>query len=207
MFRRRKNQPITERVRGLVWPQMGWRRAGAYIWYRLKRLPGTPHAIAAGFACGAAVSFTPFVGLHFLFGALLAWIIGGNIMASVIGTAVGNPWTFPFIWVGIYQSGCLILGWEPGHALSETLSMDYIIEHPSAILAPAILVPMTLGSIPVAAVVWAGFYVLVRGIVDNYQALRRKRQAKRQAKLAAAAEINAAKAADGVGTTGRKERA
>ena len=32
---------------------------------RLGRLPGTPYSIAAGFACGATVSFTPLVGLHF----------------------------------------------------------------------------------------------------------------------------------------------
>ena len=29
---------------------------------------------------------------------------------SAIGTAVGNPWTFPFIWAAIYRTGAFILG-------------------------------------------------------------------------------------------------
>ena len=48
-----------------------------------------------GFACGAAVSFTPFIGFHSALAALLAWSIGGNILASAIGTAVGHGLPVP----------------------------------------------------------------------------------------------------------------
>ena len=54
--------------------------------------------VAAGVAAGAFTSFTPFMGLHFLFAALFAWAIRGNLLASALGTFVGNPLTFPFIW-------------------------------------------------------------------------------------------------------------
>jgi hypothetical protein len=64
-------------------------------------------------ACGAAISFTPFVGLHVVLGALLALIVRGNLLAVVAGTLVGNPWTFPFIWVASYEVGQYLLG---GHA-------------------------------------------------------------------------------------------
>ena len=33
---------------------------------------------------------------------LVAFVIRGNLIASMIGTAVGNPFTFPFIWLTIY---------------------------------------------------------------------------------------------------------
>ena len=48
-------------------------------------------------AAGVFVSFTPLFGLH-LFGSMaLAWAIGGNVLAGVIGSFVGNPVTIPFI--------------------------------------------------------------------------------------------------------------
>ena len=85
-------------------------RYGKKILVRLKRLQGTPHSIAAGFACGVAISFTPLVGFHVLLAALTACLIRGNIIASAIGTLIGNPWTFPFIWVAVLYTGHLILG-------------------------------------------------------------------------------------------------
>ena len=54
----------------MLWPRRGWTRMALYIQHRLGRLPGTPYRIAAGFACGAAISFTPFLGLHFVLAAL-----------------------------------------------------------------------------------------------------------------------------------------
>ena len=77
---------------------------------QLKRLKGTPYSIAAGFACGVAVSFTPFIGLHLVLAAITAWIIRGNVVSSAIGTIVGNPWTFPFIWVAVLSTGRFLLG-------------------------------------------------------------------------------------------------
>ena len=35
---------------------------GTYLVKRVTRLSGTPHSIAAGAACGVAISFTPFLG-------------------------------------------------------------------------------------------------------------------------------------------------
>jgi len=112
IFGRRQKLTRLQRLGRLMWPRMGWRRLGKYYSFRVKRLPGTPYSIACGFACGAAVSFTPFIGFHFILGALIAWAMRGNILASAIGTAVGNPWTFAFIWPGIFWLGRTILGYE-----------------------------------------------------------------------------------------------
>ncbi len=83
LFRARRKPAIADRLRQFIWPRSGWRRAFSYVAHRLARLPGTPYSIAAGFACGAAISFTPFLGLHFVLAGLLAWALGANIIAAL----------------------------------------------------------------------------------------------------------------------------
>ena len=145
--------------------------------HRIKRLPGTPQSIAAGVACGVAASFTPLVGLHFILAALIAWLIGGNIIASAIGTVAGNPWTFPFIWIGIYRLGALILGWDVSETLPDGLTLTYIVDNPTAVL-----LPMAVGAVPAALVAWTVTYWPVLSIVTKYHELRRRRMAKRLAR-------------------------
>lgn len=70
----------------------GWRRYEKRMLARLSRLGGTPYSIAAGVACGVAVSFTPFVGLHFVLAVATAWLVRGNVLAGMLGTAAGNPY-------------------------------------------------------------------------------------------------------------------
>jgi uncharacterized protein len=110
VFRRRHPVPLRERLSRWLWPHIGWRRTGAYLLKRTVRLSGTPHSIAAGVACGAAISFTPFIGFHLLGTLLLVWLVRGNYLAGAIGTLIGNPWTFPFIWVATYKLGLVLLG-------------------------------------------------------------------------------------------------
>ncbi len=180
MFGRRNPLPVHHWVWSFVWPRTGWRRASRYIAHRVRRLPGTPYRIAAGLASGAAVSFTPFVGLHFVFAALLALLLRGNVVASAIGTAVGNPWTFPFIWAWIYTLGQWLMGAEAASDLPETLSLGYIFERPLDVLWP-----MTLGALPTTVVVWMGFFWPVRGVVAEYQHARRWRMRRKvRARLA-----------------------
>jgi uncharacterized protein (DUF2062 family) len=169
LFDRREKPKLHHHARNLFWPRSGWRRASRYLAHRVRRIPGTPHVIAAGFACGAAVSMTPFPGFHFLISALIAWSIRGSILASAIGTAVGNPWTFPFIWVWVFNLGNWMLRAE-GDGVAQEFTMAYIFDHPLDVL-----VPMLVGSIPTAIVVWLVFYWPVRRAVESYQARRRHR--------------------------------
>ncbi|MDE0049530.1 MAG: DUF2062 domain-containing protein, partial [Rhodospirillales bacterium] len=132
---------------------------------------GSPYAIACGFACGAAVSFTPFIGFHFILAAVLAWALRGNVIASAIGTAVGNPWTFPFIWAGIMWIGTWILGYERGQELPAELTFGAIFEQPGTVL-----LPMLVGGLPTGVIVWLLIFFPIRRVVANYQ---HHRQAKR----------------------------
>ena len=189
MFRRRIKPNIFWRLLNIIWPHIGWRRSAIYMWHRVARLPGTPYSVAAGLACGVAVSCTPFVGFHLLLGVLIAWLIGANVLASVIGTAAGNPWTFPIIWLWTNEFGQLmgVKGTiEPvvqsdftqlfGRSMVALLRFDfgYLYEH-----ALPVLLPMIAGGIPTAILVWIGVYFPVKSLVVAYQNKRNARRGRR----------------------------
>ena len=98
MFKRKAPLSIGQKIKEFFWPSMGWRRFFVYLKHKTVRLSDSPHRIAMGLACGAGVSFSPIMTTHLLQAAILAFFLRGNIPASLIGTIVGNPWTFPFIW-------------------------------------------------------------------------------------------------------------
>ena len=185
MFRRRTRRTLARRTVEFVWPRMGWRRAWSYWGYRLKRLPGTPYSIACGFACGAAVSFTPFIGFHFILGGVIAWLMRGNLLAAALGTVVGNPWTFPFIWAGIYWLGRHILGQEAVSELPQQLTMEYIFREPVTVL-----LPMSVGGAPTAVFVWLLCFLPLRQVIANYQRHRQQLRLHKRQSLGAEAPFS-----------------
>lgn len=168
---RRQRKSMGRRLRDVLWPRVGVRRSAKYVAYRVVRLPGTPYSIAAGIAAGAAVSFTPLIGLHFVLGALLAVATGGNLIASAIGTAVGNPWTFPLIWSLIYSIGRAVLGMGAGTGVSANLTLSEITHQPMELLYP-----MIVGAIPASLAAWTLFFFPVYLGVRRYQNLRKARR-------------------------------
>ena len=110
-------------VREFFWPSLGFRRSTLYLVHRVRRLPDSPYSIAAGFACGTAVSFTPLIGLHFGIAAVLAWIMRADLLASALGTLLGNPWTLPFILLWLYHIGHWMIGDTPSRPLPVHLTL------------------------------------------------------------------------------------
>lgn len=161
---------------------------------RLKRLPDTPHRIALGLSCGVFVCFSPFFGLHFFYAALIAFILRGNVLASLIGTFFGNPLTFPFIGVISYRTGLWLLGEKRDYtvwlrvktAISdafgtiwtniksvfgyEPTTWDGFVE-----LFHNILVPYTLGGIIPGFIVAVAFYFISKPLIVVYQNRRKGR--------------------------------
>lgn len=122
MFQRRNAQSLMDRVRSFFWPRTGFARAWKYIAFRLSRINTSPHGIAAGFAAGAAASFTPLLGLHIILGCAIAFITRGSMIAAVLGTLVGNPVTFPFMFSATYWVGAriqVLAATEPAEALEK----------------------------------------------------------------------------------------
>ena len=177
LFRRRVRLGFFGSLRDLIWPRAGWRRTATYLRHRIARLPGTPHSIAIGLACGVAVSFTPLIGLHFVLAALIAWAIGGNVLASAIGTAIGNPWTFPLIWFVSHTIGSWILGLDPPVEKADDFTLARLRNS-----TLHVLLPMLVGSVPLVIAAWFASYFPMRLAIDGYQLARRRRMEKRHGK-------------------------
>jgi uncharacterized protein (DUF2062 family) len=185
MFGRRKPRATTDKVRAWIWPRGGFKRAGRYLWRRVARIRATPHGIAAGFAAGTAVSFLPLPGLHFVLGAALALGTRGSVIASMIGTAIGNPWTFPFIWLGAYKIGHTLgigangiaessIGDSLKMAVADLLNGNF---RDAAIESWPVLAPALVGGAIMSACVWALVYFAIKPIVARYQARRSQNMA------------------------------
>ncbi len=179
LFRRRKPADLWEKTRTLVWPRRSFWRSAQYFVKRALRLTATPHAIAAGVAAGVFASFTPFMGFHFFIAAGLAWCLGGNLVASAIGTAIGNPLTFPFIWGATLETGRMILygGDIPQGAPIHLGKMLSHLEF-SQLWEP-LLKPMSIGALPLGITFALVFYFLTRWAVFGFREQRRKRLAER----------------------------
>lgn len=181
MFRRRQPLHILSKLRGFLYPVMGIKRTLKYYRYRAVRLPGTPTNIALGLACGAAVSFTPFIGLHFILAFILAWLLGGNLLAAAIGTVVGNPLTFFFIWLLVFKTGQWMLGMDNVSA-SEALVEDFpdmilhgeLFSRLDDIFEP-IIIPMMVGCIPHFIWVWLLTFFFGQRLIAKYQQRKRHR--------------------------------
>ncbi|WP_299566433.1 DUF2062 domain-containing protein [uncultured Sulfitobacter sp.] len=112
IFKRRDPKPFLRSVAEFLWPRGGWTRAFHYVKHRMRRLPDSPERIARGIWAGVFTTFTPLFGMHFVVAALLARVMKGNILASLMATFVGNPLTFVFIALASLKSGHWILGTE-----------------------------------------------------------------------------------------------
>ncbi|MEO0363123.1 MAG: DUF2062 domain-containing protein, partial [Pseudomonadota bacterium] len=173
MFKRRDKKPIGVALREFFAPRGGWRRAFEYYRHRMKRLPDSPSRIALGFACGVYTSFTPFFGFHFVFAALLAWLLRGNVLASAIGTFAGNPLTFPFIAGVSLELGSLFFD-SPidmnleGLSFFEMVGLFFLNIH-------ELVIPYLAGGFLPGMVCAVVSFFIVRPVVANYQKRRRAR--------------------------------
>lgn len=174
ILNRRHPRTRLQKVREIIWPSMGLSRTYLYYKQRIGRLSGSPYFIASGFATGVAISFTPFVGFHIATAAVISWMLGGSLVAMVLGSVVsGNPWTYPFIWVSTYKLGQWMLG---GHIIKEPRTFNTQFTFSDLLdKSSELLLPMTLGSVPFAIVSWVAAYFAVKHIVTRSKEARQKR--------------------------------
>ena len=142
----------------------------SYYKLKLARLPASNYAISSGFACGAMVSFSPLLGLHFLLAVIFAFLIRGNFIAALIGTLVGNPLTFPFIWSLIYNIGVYISD-KTDKNLNSEISIEMILNQ-----TYEIFVPMLIGAAVLAIPIWLITYLITYSFISSYKKSKLKKR-------------------------------
>ena len=106
-------------------------------------------------------------------------MIRANILASALGTAVGNPWTFPFIWVWLYEVGRWmgfgvdvdkVHEFDFSHVFVSMLKalLDGAFDQLLVVGAP-VFWPMLVASIPTSTIVWLAFYLLLKSVLTRHQ--------------------------------------
>jgi uncharacterized protein (DUF2062 family) len=173
LFGRRKAEPWVVRVRMLLWPRRSWSRSLRYAQLRLGRLPASPHAIALGIAIGVFAAFQPILGFQMLFAGVVAWLLRASVGAALLGTFIGSPLTWPFMWLASYHLGALIVGAGHQATLDELCSALIGL---SALASPQgsgpagaasetlvrqVLYPLAVGAVPAGLLAAGAFYAMV----------------------------------------------
>lgn len=166
-------------MRTALWPRRSFGRSFQYLVKRVLRLTATPHAIAAGVAAGVFASWTPLLGFHFVLAFALAYVLAGNMVAAAIGTAFGNPISFPFIWASTLKFGNLLVGVhaDVGH---RHVNLQSLLRHLDiGQLWDPVLKPMLIGSLPLGFFSAIAFYALTYWGVAAFQTRRKSKLAAR----------------------------
>ena len=183
LFKRKKPLPVVMRLRNALWPAKSFRRSFRYQTLRLLRIQASPHSVAVGCAVGVFAVFTPFLGFQMLIGAVLAMAFRGSVLASAASSFVGNPLTYPAIWVSTFTVGSVLLGSSASaeiskfsggaEALSRSLrdgSADAVASAVQGLLP--ILKPMALGSLPLGGFTAILTYFLIRQLFETHKRAR-----------------------------------
>lgn len=179
LFRRRRPQGFFDRMRTALWPRRSFGRSFQYFIKRVLRLTATPHAIAAGVAAGVFASWTPLLGFHFILAFALSYVLAGNMVAAAIGTAFGNPLSFPFIWTLTIKIGNMLIGVDSG-AHERHVNLEALLRHLDVKqLWDPVLKPMLIGAIPPGVITGVAFYILTYWGVRAFQTRRKSRLAER----------------------------
>ena len=147
------------------------------------RLRASPHEIALGCALGAFVSVTPLLGVQTLIAIAIALLLRASIPAAIVGTFVGNPLSWPFIWVSTYAMGLQIVGLD-GMLDPAAFERDvyllwgamlepspHVLDTTAALLWP-LLWPMLAGSLPIGLLTGAVVYYISRNVVRAWRERR-----------------------------------
>jgi len=201
VFKRRDKLHWGETLRSYILPRAGWKRTLIYFGHRIRRIPDSPTRISRGIAFGVFTSFSPFFGFHIILALLLAKVLRGNLLAALAGTAIGNPFTFPFIISAALKVGNFILGRDPAEHDFKRVAQAFrevfhsiwdafkgVLGFGHAKLAGfgdfffEVMLPYTLGGALLGlAFALAAFY-LTKPLIVAYQNLRRKKLGKKAKK-------------------------
>ena len=127
--------------------------------YKITKIKDFPESVAVGMAWGVAVSFTPLLGFHLIICYLGTWLMKGNLIAATVGTIIGNPWTFPFIFYLDYKVGTTIFLERIDFY---EFKISFFVEHFEDLFYPTLL-----GSFPIAVIMWFVTFYICKNFLIN----------------------------------------
>jgi hypothetical protein len=171
------------------------KRACKYFYYRFIRLQATPESLARGVALGLFISTTPTFGVQTFIALFLAAILRCSKLAAAVAVQLTNALTAPFIFLGTYYLGAVILGRPFDQSRLEGLLDGFHWENvwTSGLSAFAplwegfrdVFVSLWVGGLIVGVVLAAIGYFVVLGIDTkaHMQIIRAKKQVERLRRL------------------------
>lgn len=173
---------LTERFAALLAPfrEWGWWQGGRDSVRLLLQQRATAHEIALGCALGAFVSITPLLGVQTLMAVVLAFVLRASVPAAIVGTFIGNPLSWPFIWVSTYLMGLQMVGLEGAFdsaAVQRNIELLWnalldpspqLLDATAALFWP-LLWPMLAGSVPIGLLTAAVVYYVSRNAVRAWR--------------------------------------
>ncbi len=151
-----------------------WTRAAVNAWLeRLLHVHDSPPRTAAAFALGVLIGFSPFFGLHTLLALTLAFLLGLNRVAVIVGVYANLPWITAQWYALMTAVGAWLLGSElpPDFAHRLRLLFELSLLHGefwrqlAALLRP-LWWPYLVGSSLGAAVLAGIAFVAARGFIE-----------------------------------------
>jgi len=151
-------------------------------WRSVLVVQDTPHRVAWGFAIGMFIGWLPIVSIQMVVAAVLAWLLRGNVVASLPPVWITNPVTMVPIYYLCNQTGALVAGkavslHKVRSVISEVAQMD-----PLAALRFVftelfdVVVATFIGGAILGVLAAIPCYVLVKMTVTSYQRLRMERR-------------------------------
>jgi len=209
VFRRRDRRPILRSIGEFLWPRGGWARAFHYIRHRMRRLPDTPERIGRGIWAGVFATFTPFYTMHLLIAFIIARLMRGNALASLMATFFGNPLTYVPIGVVSLKTGNFLLGTTPEEGLHRSFLGKFVDAgadlrgnfvamltgreqdwHGLEIFFQQVFYPYLIGGLVPGAITATIMYYLSVYLIRAYQKRRRNRIKAKFGEIRKRAELN-----------------
>lgn len=126
----------------------------------------SPHKIAASFAVGTFIGISPLFGIHTLIGILFCYGLRLNMVATMTGVYITNPWTMIPIYTFTTWVGTKVMG-------VEFLKSDFSISHLTwgNVFSELqhLIKPFFLGSFLIAGIVAVLLYILIYRFVKKVQ--------------------------------------
>ncbi len=171
------------------------KRACRYFYYRFIRLQTTPESLARGVALGLFVSTTPTFGVQTFIALFLAALFRCSKISAVVAAQLTNALTAPFIFLGTYYLGAVILDKPFDQSRLDRLlsgfQWDNLWTSGLSVFTPLwdgfrdVFVSLWVGGLIVGVVLAAIGYFMVLGIDTkaHMQIIRAKKQVERLKRL------------------------